>query len=170
MLRIKFSRTGLTFQQDEKCLSLSIGPVSHFFLMEAVTPHLLALSRGLARLETRGGEKRREEGVREPGIQSAFNIDSNPISWISIFVIYFLRRQRRHYLHRERGGVFPRVSPDAYRCRVVIDQISKTINKRSSLAMIRSVLDSRRSTASFLIVSDRLPVSEKLFGYSYQLR
>jgi len=69
------------------------------------------------------GKKGGGEGAREPGIQSAFNIDSNPISWISIFVIYFLRRQHRHYLYCERG-CFSRVNPNAYRCRVVIDQIS----------------------------------------------
>lgn len=91
MLRIKFSQTGLTFQWDEKCLSLSIGAVSHFFLMEAVTSHLFALSRGLARLEMLEKRRKKEEkerqkrkgreGMRKPGIQSAFNIDSNPISW-----------------------------------------------------------------------------------------
>lgn len=34
-VRIKFLRISPTFQRDEKCLSLSIGAVSHFFLMEA---------------------------------------------------------------------------------------------------------------------------------------
>lgn len=66
LLRIKFSRTGLTFQQDEKCLSLSIGTVSHFFLMETVTWHLLALSRSRTAGDARQGEKEgRSERARD---------------------------------------------------------------------------------------------------------
>lgn len=118
--------------------------------MEAVTPHLFALSRGPATTRDARREKKGKcRRVREPGIQSAFNIDSNPISWISIFVIYFLHRRRQRYTicTGERGICFSKgqrkysLSLLSRRCDVALSSSIKfrSINKPSSRDDTRSL-------------------------------
>lgn len=113
--------------------------------------------------------------MREPGIQSAFNIDSNPISWISIFVIYFLRRRQRRTICTAKEGVFRGSTP------MHTDVASSSIKFRAInnpvFVMIHSSALSRfaRRPPTVGRLSDR-PHGEKkrerwkLFGYSYQLQ
>lgn len=74
-----------------------------------------------------GRQRQRVWKKRKPGIQSAFNIDFNPISRISIFVIYFLRRRdKKNTRHprdeKDRLGEIFESQPQCIPMSAVIDQ------------------------------------------------